>query len=346
MQLSSGTHIPDGLLAANALLSEKPRLGVPSWNPALHQGIGEANCTSAIGLRASQSLNRVQPRYTGKERDSESGLDYFGARYYGSSMGRFMSPDWASNPVTIPFANIYDPQSLNLYSYTGNNPLSRYDPDGHLDCSGGATQDVACAVTTAAKAVWHWLSSGSDSGSSSQTNVTTSQQDNFTPQQMGGNQQSLMPRNASINFGGGAEAGLGAGFAVTGQASLALDFKTGALYTMGTNGGTFPAGVYPNANQSPDPKDWVTSLYAGGGFSGSISNGTEDQMAGQAHTYNLGGRFGPFGAGVSYSYTGTPWKPGVYSVTVAPPFANWGAGAQASHFNTNTSVHDLQTTLW
>ena len=32
-------------------------------------------------------------RYTGKERDAESGNDYFGARYYGSSMGRMMSPD-------------------------------------------------------------------------------------------------------------------------------------------------------------------------------------------------------------------------------------------------------------
>jgi len=32
-------------------------------------------------------------RYTGKERDTESGLDYFGARYYGSNMGRWMSPD-------------------------------------------------------------------------------------------------------------------------------------------------------------------------------------------------------------------------------------------------------------
>ncbi len=32
-------------------------------------------------------------KFTGKERDAESGLDYFGARYYASSMGRFMSPD-------------------------------------------------------------------------------------------------------------------------------------------------------------------------------------------------------------------------------------------------------------
>ncbi len=93
MQISSGTHIPDGLLAANVLLSEKPRHGVASKNPALNPGINEANSTVAIGLRAGLLLNRVESPYTGKERDSESGLDDFGPRYYASSMGRFMSPD-------------------------------------------------------------------------------------------------------------------------------------------------------------------------------------------------------------------------------------------------------------
>ena len=37
-------------------------------------------------------------RSTGKERDAESGLDYFGARYMSSSMGRFMSPNNPNNP--------------------------------------------------------------------------------------------------------------------------------------------------------------------------------------------------------------------------------------------------------
>jgi RHS repeat-associated protein len=69
--------------------------------------------------------------FTGKERDSESGLDYFGARYYGSNMGRFMSPDWSSNPISIPFARIDNPQTLNLYGYVGNNPLRYFDPYGH-----------------------------------------------------------------------------------------------------------------------------------------------------------------------------------------------------------------------
>ncbi len=65
--------------------------------------------------------------FTGKERDNESGLDYFGARYYGSSMGRFMSPDDDSGE------HADQPQSWNLYSYVQNNPLTNTDPDGH-DC--------------------------------------------------------------------------------------------------------------------------------------------------------------------------------------------------------------------
>jgi RHS repeat-associated protein len=63
-----------------------------------------------------------EQHFTGKERDAESGLDYFGARYYGSNMSRFMSPDWASNPQTVLYASYANPQSLNLYNYMRNNP--------------------------------------------------------------------------------------------------------------------------------------------------------------------------------------------------------------------------------
>jgi RHS repeat-associated protein len=69
--------------------------------------------------------------FTGKERDYESGLDDFGARYLGSSMGRFMSPDWSEKPMGVPYAEFGDPQSLNLYAYVRNNPVSRTDPNGH-----------------------------------------------------------------------------------------------------------------------------------------------------------------------------------------------------------------------
>jgi RHS repeat-associated protein len=70
--------------------------------------------------------------FTGKERDAESGSDYFGARYYASNMGRFMSPDWADKPEAVPYSSLSDPQSLNLYAYARNNPIVQVDPDGHL----------------------------------------------------------------------------------------------------------------------------------------------------------------------------------------------------------------------
>jgi RHS repeat-associated protein len=80
----------------------------------------------------NQSLGATEHFFTGKERDSESGLDYFGARYYASNMGRFMSPDWAAKPEPVPYSKLDDPQSLNLYTYGLNNPLSYVDDDGHF----------------------------------------------------------------------------------------------------------------------------------------------------------------------------------------------------------------------
>jgi len=67
-----------------------------------------------------------KPRFTGKERDAESGNDYFGARYYASSMGSFMSPD----PLMATPERLLDPQEWNMYAYARNNPLSITDPTG------------------------------------------------------------------------------------------------------------------------------------------------------------------------------------------------------------------------
>lgn len=80
--------------------------------------------------RLANNANQVtDTNFTGKERDSESGLDYFGARYYGSSLGRFMNPD----PSGLTLAEITNPQSFNLYAYVMNNPLTFVDLTG-LDC--------------------------------------------------------------------------------------------------------------------------------------------------------------------------------------------------------------------
>jgi RHS repeat-associated protein len=83
-------------------------------------------------------------RFPGKERDSESGNDYFEARYFASSMGRMLSPD----PLGGSLAN---PQSLNKYAYALNNPLVNTDPTGlyvckdSADCSSQQDKDFEAA---------------------------------------------------------------------------------------------------------------------------------------------------------------------------------------------------------
>jgi RHS repeat-associated protein len=67
-------------------------------------------------------------KFTGKERDSESGLDNFGMRYNSSALARWMSPD----SINITNERILNPaNTLNKYIYGGNNPLTYVDPDGH-----------------------------------------------------------------------------------------------------------------------------------------------------------------------------------------------------------------------
>jgi RHS repeat-associated protein len=105
-----------------------------------------------VGHRATtngyvaNSLTTQPPRqqFTGKDRDNETGLDYFEARYFSATMGRFTSPDEftggpdelydfaavASGNPTF-YADVADPQSLNKYVYVFNNPLVYVDPDGH-----------------------------------------------------------------------------------------------------------------------------------------------------------------------------------------------------------------------
>ena len=67
----------------------------------------------------------MRQKFTGKERDAETGLDYFGARYYGSAQGRFTSPD----PSRLS-AFIDSPQSWNMYMYAYNNPFRFVDKNG------------------------------------------------------------------------------------------------------------------------------------------------------------------------------------------------------------------------
>jgi len=100
------------------------------------------------GEQAILSNDTNTYKFTGKQRDPETGLDDFGARYYASNLGRFMSPDWAAKPVTVPYASFGDPQTLNLYSYVENGPLNRVDADGHAASQGGDNNWSGMALTS------------------------------------------------------------------------------------------------------------------------------------------------------------------------------------------------------
>jgi RHS repeat-associated protein len=83
-------------------------------------------------------------KFTGKERDGETNIDYFGARFYSAALGRFMTPDWSEKPVTVPYADLSDPQTLNLYSYVRNSPVARFDADGHFRTSASNAAEEPC----------------------------------------------------------------------------------------------------------------------------------------------------------------------------------------------------------
>jgi RHS repeat-associated protein len=94
------------------------------------EGVLEQTCTSLpFGDMLSCTNSTQYPtehHFTGKERDLESGNDYFGARYYANTIGRFLSPD----PVIENALRIINPQRWNKYAYTINNPLLLTDPTG------------------------------------------------------------------------------------------------------------------------------------------------------------------------------------------------------------------------
>jgi RHS repeat-associated protein len=78
-------------------------------------------------------------KFTSKERDAETGLDFFGARYMSSAQGRFTSADPLGNFV----ANAADPQTWNMYAYARNNPLVFVDPTGLACVYAGADNGTA-----------------------------------------------------------------------------------------------------------------------------------------------------------------------------------------------------------
>ena len=95
-------------------------------------GAGTSGRTTGLGYGASDG---VRDKFTGYERDTETGLDYAQARYYSSEQGRFTTADPYGGSMGIA-----NPQSFNRYPYVGNNPLRFTDPTGLRACT-----DASCS---------------------------------------------------------------------------------------------------------------------------------------------------------------------------------------------------------
>ena len=121
-----------------------PGLGLPT--AVVYPGLGPAISNTATGLAHPLYDDRVQPRCTGKERDAETNLDYFGFRHFSGAEGRFAGPD-PQNQILIRQNSIEgglpeqaadnffwgfleNPQNWNRYTYVRNNPLAFSDPTG------------------------------------------------------------------------------------------------------------------------------------------------------------------------------------------------------------------------
>jgi len=126
MQPALSTPFAQPPIPAWGKLSEKPRLGFTSKNPALHLRQSVCNSTTALGFEAALHLNRVRSRCSGEQYDSDLGLYYVRARYYNPAMGRFLSRD-----PNVGY--IDEPATLHKYLYAGGDPVNRVDPGGRAD---------------------------------------------------------------------------------------------------------------------------------------------------------------------------------------------------------------------
>lgn len=106
-------------------------------------------------------------RFTGKERDTETNYDYFGARYYDSELGRWMSVDASAGKYA----------GLSPYSYSFNNPLKYTDPDGNdpelvAAAAAAVAVGVGIVITATYLATKDYLEHPSTVNFPSQTNIT------------------------------------------------------------------------------------------------------------------------------------------------------------------------------
>ena len=221
--------------------------------------------------------------YTGKELDAETGLYYFGARYYDAAQGRFMTPD-----TTVQSPG--DPQTLNRYAYARNNPLLYTDPSGHIflidDIIIGIIIGAAIGATISAITGGNILMgalTGAISGAAFALAGGAIQSWGLIQQIEAGNQLAIAEASA-IHFAAGAASGaINAGITGgnVGLSSLTSGISEGISYGVGAELGMIPGtntGWY--SKLSPE-QQFFSGLAVRTGVGSLVGGATAEMMGGK-----------------------------------------------------------------
>jgi RHS repeat-associated protein len=119
-QYATSDHLGSPRVITNSVGNVVSRHDYLPFGEEIQSGTGGRNSAQGYGGQDS-----IRQKFTQKERDIDTGLDYFGARYYAPSLGRFTGAD------NVAYSKTEDPQTWNQYAYCRNGPLVRIDPDGH-----------------------------------------------------------------------------------------------------------------------------------------------------------------------------------------------------------------------
>jgi RHS repeat-associated protein len=193
-------------------------------------------------------------KFTGKEHDYETGLDYFGARFDSSSFGRFMTPDDFTKD-----SDVRDPQRWNKYAYARNNPMRYTDPTGGeatasvTGCTTDSNGHRSCSVSvTAAIAIYSVNGTTADQLKQDQSAIT----DQIDKAWSGSFEQNDTTYNVSTNVT----------VSIVGNEDAGV--KSGAQNVIGidSSGKTESSSVEPNVIHSYDKGVWDYSQVIGGGF--------------------------------------------------------------------------------
>jgi len=151
---------------------------------ASDNGRGAAGCHQAAP--DTNIASSVDEKFTGQKRDNETGLDYFGARYYSSPLGRFISPD----PL-MASGRAGNPQTWNRYAYTLNNPLRFIDPDG-MEVPDACVKDLKCKIEVSINVIY-------DKNASKKEGLSDKQKEKFEEEQLAETKKGFKVSNITFN---------------------------------------------------------------------------------------------------------------------------------------------------